>query len=168
MYKVNLNPNCYYDNKSKEDKIVYCSYKTYITDYIRVDFEGEESELIKKDLYYLGEKLSGYDKNTRSIIQAIIDKHKINSREGFFFNREEIKKYLGIDNDSYNTELRILMQDNRFYPGKELNREDFLDQICFMSIDKDWEMFSDIYIFCEKYDRDIKQLIMNLDLSILD
>ena len=167
MYKIEGNSDCYYDNVKEITVVEGNSYKSYVEEYIDVELDSDEGVFTLNCITHLINELRRYDENTRSIIQAIIDKNNNTVvASGIYFNREVIRRYLNISNEELNKELRILGQDNHFESSEELMEE--FDAMYFMSPENDYEMLSDIMEFCRKFNRDIRKLVMDLDFTILD
>ena len=144
-----------------------------VVDYFNFNPENEK-EMIDttiRDLIYFVNKLKELDINCREIIKAIIERRFKTDRRGkeydkIYFDRDDLKSYLNFYYTEVDTKLKILYKRNFIIPIEDSDEE--YDILNFMSEDKQWDILLPLVKFCEKYNRNIDSLILDLDLTILD
>ncbi|MCH6265114.1 SMEK domain-containing protein [Neobacillus citreus] len=104
------------------------------------------------------------DDNTREIVYAIINKRNLIDERGIHFNHVEIRKYLRIEQSKLFEELRILY-DRDYISSADDNGTEH-DILGYWT--KHWEVFNDLVNYCLWGNIDIKEMIVNLDFTLLD
>lgn len=175
IYTINNNVSneSYLSNIKKEEIKFGKNYKSLVVDYFNFNPENEK-EMIDttiRDLIYFVNKLKELDINCREIIKAIIERRFKTDRRGkeydkIYFDRDDLKSYLNFYYTEVDTKLKILYKRNFIIPIEDSDEE--YDILNFMSEDKQWDILLPLVKFCEKYNRNIDSLILDLDLTILD
>lgn len=144
------------------------TYTTFMVKYLEFQTNSIEAEVTRNEINYFADKLAKLDTNTREVIKAIIDIGEVSSgrKKGIYFNRLELYKYLRVDRNTINDELRLLNQKNYIEPNADFDMQ--YDRLYGMSEGKDWDILFALVAFCFNYNRDISKLVLNLDFTILD
>ncbi|MCB2299861.1 SMEK domain-containing protein [Clostridium tagluense] len=149
------------------------SCKLFIQDYMGYKAGSVEEATTMNDIISFANKLSKLDTNTREVIKAIIDiREKENARgrkyDKVYFYRPELYKYLKIGIDTLNNELGLLYKKKYIDPVEDTEDDTGCDILYCMSDDNEWDVLFTIVDFCYENDRDVSDLILNLNFTILD
>lgn len=153
----------YLSNISEEHGVFTGECKRYL-DYCKIDSK-EEAECIVNHIKGFIESVEQFDKNTREIVYGIIKSRVSFDSSGVYFNGVKLKKYLKIENKTLNEELKILLDANYLTTSDESGQDNH--SLNYYTSDG-WEVFSDLIRYCEKGGISIKEMIVDLDFTLLD
>lgn len=169
----NVSNKSYLSNVITEEIIYGKNYNKLMTDYFNFDLENDK-EMIDttiEDIVYFAQKLKELDKHCREIIKAIIERRFKKNRNGreydkIYFDRDDLKSYLNYYYTDVDKKLGILYKRD-FIVLIEDSYDEY-EILYSMSESRDWDILFNLVDFCEKYNRDIDKIILDLDFTVLD
>lgn len=148
--------------KKSKEVLLFKHGRTYIEDYCGNELGDKESNFTIVELTKFASKLKELSRQSRELVCHIIERRVDTKRHTIYFDPVEVRDQLGVTNREIREQIDILIKRNF------VNEDTGLEYYELYPKGFDWNVFYDIAIYCEKYNKSLYDLIVNLDFSLLD